>query len=163
MPYVPGQNWVICDLSGKKVLMRDTKKTWDGLRVCKDWWDPKHPQLSVRGIPDRQAVRDGRPRPADIYTAADYGCGDWTLQSPNDTIYTVSISDAGALESLTGPYQPYVQPVYLGGYLISIANDTTISAASSSISGPGTWIMVSPAGTMYEITVVAGTITIAAA
>ena len=65
MSYTPGDNWCICDISGKKVLQSQTRKTWDGYRVHPDFWYPKHPQLSLRGIPERSTVRDGRPRQAE--------------------------------------------------------------------------------------------------
>lgn len=29
-------------------------QTWDGLWVCKDDWEPKHPQLIIHGIKDDQ-------------------------------------------------------------------------------------------------------------
>ena len=67
MTYVPGDNWIICDLSGRKVLMSKSRKTWDGLRVHPDYWSPRHPQLDVRSRADKQQVVDGRGRPADIF------------------------------------------------------------------------------------------------
>jgi len=67
MPYIKGDPWVICDTCGFKVRMSQTKKTWDNLRVCRKDWEPKHPQLSVRGRVDKQAVYDGRPEAADYF------------------------------------------------------------------------------------------------
>jgi hypothetical protein len=67
MTYKPGDNWIICDLSGRKVLMSKSRKTWDGLRVHPDYWYPRHPQLDVRGRTDKQNVVDGRGRPVDHF------------------------------------------------------------------------------------------------
>jgi hypothetical protein len=73
MGSIPGDVWVICDLSGKKVRMSETKKTWDGLRVYAPLWYPRHPLLDVRGIPDKMAVSDPRPRPDEIYVCGSGG------------------------------------------------------------------------------------------
>jgi hypothetical protein len=67
MPSIPGNPWVICDLTGVKVRMSQTRKTWDGYRVWSHVWYPKQPLLSVRGIPDNTAVADARPRPVDVF------------------------------------------------------------------------------------------------
>ena len=67
MVYVPGDNFCACDVSGRKVLMSKSKKTWDGLRVHPDYWDPRHPQLDVKGRVDKQSVVDGRSRPTDKF------------------------------------------------------------------------------------------------
>jgi hypothetical protein len=66
----PGDPWAICDLTGFKVRMSQTRKTWDGLRVWSHVWYPKQPLLSVHGIPDKQQVEDARPEPADVFVLA---------------------------------------------------------------------------------------------
>lgn len=65
MTYIPGDPWVICDRTGFKVRRSQTKVTWDGLRVWKKYWWPRHPQDFVRALPERQTVRDARPEPTD--------------------------------------------------------------------------------------------------
>ena len=70
---IPGDNLVLCDICGAVCRMSETKKTWDHLRVCLADWDPKHPQLSLRGKVDSQAVFDGRPEPADKFIDMDTG------------------------------------------------------------------------------------------
>jgi len=63
----------ICDRCGFKYDIAKLRKEWTGLMVCdgpgtNDCWDPKHPQLSVRGVPDNQGVRPNmRPEPADVF------------------------------------------------------------------------------------------------
>lgn len=34
---------------------------WDNLLACGECYDPKHPQLNIRGYVDRQSVKDARP------------------------------------------------------------------------------------------------------
>lgn len=64
--YVHGQWNVICDRCGRKFKSGQVRKEWTGLRVCtgpgtSDCWEPKHPQLSLKGIPDNMAVPWVRP------------------------------------------------------------------------------------------------------
>ena len=35
----------ICDISGFRYRLKDMRKTWDGLLVGPDQYEPKHPQL----------------------------------------------------------------------------------------------------------------------
>lgn len=70
MTYRPGDPWVICDRSGFKVRMSDTRKEWTGLRVRKEDWEPRHPQDYVRAVKDDQRVPDARPEPADTFLEA---------------------------------------------------------------------------------------------
>lgn len=65
MTYRPGDYWVICDRSGRKVRSSDTVKEWNGLRVHRDEYETRHPQDFVRGRVDRQRVPDARPEPPD--------------------------------------------------------------------------------------------------
>lgn len=44
------------------------RKEWTGLLVCADTcWEPKHPQMSLRGVPDDQTVPWKRPPPEPIF------------------------------------------------------------------------------------------------
>jgi hypothetical protein len=67
--YRSGDHWVICDSCGFKVRASDTRKRWDGMRVCTKDWETRHPQDYVRGKRDRQAVPDPRPEPPDTFLA----------------------------------------------------------------------------------------------
>jgi hypothetical protein len=66
--YRPGDFYRICDVCGFKVRASETKKRWDGMIVCLPDWEPRHPQESVRGKTDKQAVRDARPEAPDVFT-----------------------------------------------------------------------------------------------
>jgi len=69
--YVPGEYWVVCDRCGFKVRRKDSLMEWNGLRVCKDDWEIRHPQDFVRGTFDKQTVWNPRPQPTDTFVALD--------------------------------------------------------------------------------------------
>lgn len=65
-----GDYRVICDRTGFKVWASDTRLEWNGLRVRKQDWEPRHPQDFVRGRRDRQIVADARPEATDSFETA---------------------------------------------------------------------------------------------
>ena len=65
--YIPGDHWVICDECGFKVRASDTRKRWDGMRVCSKDWEPRHSQDFVRGRIDKQRVPNARPEQPDTF------------------------------------------------------------------------------------------------
>jgi len=54
----------ICDRCGLKFKSNQLRLEWDGLRVCDDCWEPRHPQELTRPIPDQPALPWTRPDPA---------------------------------------------------------------------------------------------------
>lgn len=67
MSYVSGDHWKICDVCGFKYRASQTSKRWDGLMVCREDFEERHPQDFVRGRVDRQNVPNPRPEPADVF------------------------------------------------------------------------------------------------
>ncbi|WP_441235660.1 hypothetical protein [Bradyrhizobium sp. 930_D9_N1_4] len=65
MAYRPGDFWRICEVCGFKYRASQTNRRWDGLIVCHDDWETRHPQDFVRGRKDLQNVPDPRPEPLD--------------------------------------------------------------------------------------------------
>lgn len=65
--YRPGEFYRICDVCGFKKRASETSKRWDGLMVCRDDWEPRHPQDYVRAKPDRMIVREPRPEAPDQF------------------------------------------------------------------------------------------------
>ena len=63
MAYSSGKNaYGICDISGFRYKLNDMKKTWNGLLVGPDMYDPKHPQLiTTRKTVDPEALHNPRP------------------------------------------------------------------------------------------------------
>lgn len=60
----------ICDRTGFKVKACDTLMEWNGLIVCREDWEPRHPQDFVRGKRDNQRVPHPRPEPDDVFLDA---------------------------------------------------------------------------------------------
>lgn len=63
--YVPGDFWRMCDRCGFKFRASQTFRTWDGLYVCNDDFETRHPQDFVKGRKDLQNVPNPRPEPVD--------------------------------------------------------------------------------------------------
>jgi len=74
------QNWLklgdynaICDSCGRKFKASTMRKRWDGMFVCKEDFEYKHPQLSLKVRGDKQYVPIPRPEPtADTFIAVCY-------------------------------------------------------------------------------------------
>jgi len=58
---------VISDYSSQKLKRSECRFTWDGWLVGKTEWEPKHPQLNIRGRSETIAVPDTRPRQPDVF------------------------------------------------------------------------------------------------
>ncbi len=63
--YKKGDWNAICDVCGFKFKASQLRKRWDGMRVCQADWEPRHPQDSLKGRPDRQSVAWTRPEAED--------------------------------------------------------------------------------------------------
>jgi hypothetical protein len=61
--YVPGDHWKICEVCGFKYRASQTSRRWDGLFVCSEDFETRHPQDFVRGRLDHQNVPNPRPEP----------------------------------------------------------------------------------------------------
>jgi len=67
--YLPGGFKRECDRCGFEFRHWDTVKEWTGLFVCRECYDPRHPQDYVRGRRNPQRVTDPRPEMADMFIA----------------------------------------------------------------------------------------------
>jgi len=65
--YIPGDVYFICDQCGLKYRTSESRMQWNGLKVCNQCWEPRHPQLSVRAVREKIAVKDARPRQTDVF------------------------------------------------------------------------------------------------
>ena len=61
---------VIDDISGRKIRSDKVMITWDGLVTDRVDFDPKQPQLEIRGRKDDQSVAVVRDRPADKFVTS---------------------------------------------------------------------------------------------
>ncbi len=59
--FVLGDWNVVDDVTGFVRKRSECRFTWDNLLVARDQWDPKQPQLDLRGRRDKQAIPDARP------------------------------------------------------------------------------------------------------
>ena len=62
----------ICDQCGAKRKSSQLIERWDGLMVCKPTvnsgcWEPRHPQDSIRPMPDQQKLPWTRPESTDVF------------------------------------------------------------------------------------------------
>jgi hypothetical protein len=155
MPYKPGDNWIICDISGIKLLQSESVKTWDGLRVHPRYWYPRHPQLDVRGIPDFQNVIDGRPEQPDHFIEPPYGPGSFCLISPNGTTYVIYVDDDGAILVRPGIWGSPVDHLDLGNYDITVDDDGALHVVTElATPGVGWWDMSSLNDYPYRVTII---------
>lgn len=57
----------ICDRCGRKFKAYQLRKTWDGLMVCEDDWETRHPQELLRTVKDTQKLPWTKPEAADTF------------------------------------------------------------------------------------------------
>ena len=63
MAYASGKFAVgLCDRCGFEYKLHSLKKEWNGLKTCRECFEPKHPQLEPHTAPaDPQAIYQPRP------------------------------------------------------------------------------------------------------
>jgi hypothetical protein len=66
-------NWnALCDSCGRKFKATDLQKRWDGLFVCREDWEQRHPQDLLRVQREQISVPWARPYPAtDTFVTTD--------------------------------------------------------------------------------------------
>jgi hypothetical protein len=92
-----GDHLVVDDRTGFTRYASQTRKEWNGFRVAKNIWWPRHPQDMVRGLTDKQAVDDPRPQGVPEYTGplsteltADHAAGDQTITILSSTRFAIN-------------------------------------------------------------------------
>ena len=70
--YVSGEWNVLCDVCNKKIKSGKAKHRWDGLVVCSEDFETRHPQDFVRAKTDKVSVPFTRPRTEDVFTNVPY-------------------------------------------------------------------------------------------
>jgi len=76
-----GDNWVTCDRCGMDIYASDAKKDWEGLIVCPEDYEVRHPQDFVRAKKDKIAADLVRPVPTDVTIDVTY-----SSEGADDTI-----------------------------------------------------------------------------
>ena len=67
--FAPGDWNAVCYDCGRKRKASEMVRHWQGHWVCKEHWEPRHPQDFVRAVPDQQTPPWVQPMPADKFTA----------------------------------------------------------------------------------------------
>lgn len=65
--YRPGDALAICDSCGYRFHLSELKKDWRGFMVCKEDYEPRHPQDTIEVKKERIVIRDARPEVEDIF------------------------------------------------------------------------------------------------
>lgn len=65
-----GDHNAICYVCGFERKSSEMLLRWDGVYVCQDDWEPRHPQDFVRGVPEEQAPDWTQPEPPDQFAGA---------------------------------------------------------------------------------------------
>ena len=115
------QNWlklgdwnVVCDSCGRKFKASTMRKRWDGFLVCKDDFEVKHPQLSLKVHGDKQTVPIPRPEAEDQFLEF---CDIWT-SSPMADFGTADCAYVGGNTSIQVLIDVF-NPVAVAGYAIA--------------------------------------------
>jgi len=82
--YKKGDWLVICDRDGFKYKASEMVREWNGLRVHKSNYEPRHPQEFVRGRKDDSSVPWTRSEGADVETDSS-GWADTKTDVPSGT------------------------------------------------------------------------------
>ena len=64
--YAHGQWNADCDVCGFKFKSKDLKKRWDGLYVCSEDWESRHPMDFQKALKEDTSIPWSRPEGAEI-------------------------------------------------------------------------------------------------
>jgi len=67
-----GEWWISCDVCDKQIYASEAKHRWDGMIVCKEDFETRHPQELIKHRVDRQSVPFTRPGTTDIFVTTTF-------------------------------------------------------------------------------------------
>ena len=83
-----GDWYVSCDVCSKQIYASDSLRRWDGMIVCKEDFETRHPQELIKHRTDNQSVPFTRPEATEIFNEY-YGFIDfWTVKDNVDFVWT---------------------------------------------------------------------------
>lgn len=68
----PGTWAAICDRCGFRFPSDEIQKEWQGLMVCEECFETRHPQDFIRGVEDNPSPPWTRPEPPDTFVDVSY-------------------------------------------------------------------------------------------
>lgn len=99
--YRPGDYWMVCDVCGLDYRRSEMRQRWDRAWVCRDDWEIKHPQESVRGIRERIRVPVARPVPANNNLISSWSNGTYETFSSTGSHITSAIDTSGGGQAVS--------------------------------------------------------------
>jgi len=83
----------VCDVCGYEFKNHQLKQRWDGKMVCKEDWEPRHPQDFAKIPRTEQPLPWTRPEPADIDVSPTYDTTSGTQENtrPSGTFNTSTL------------------------------------------------------------------------
>jgi hypothetical protein len=133
-----GDYRIICDHCGRKLWRSQCRETWDNYLVCVDrCWYPKHPQLDIKAIPDKQGVPDARPQNLDNFIRSRTAAVTLSQAAIKDatTIYVATTQTFSAGDRIGIALQSYQEgsmSVSSGVTTVRMIWETTVSTSSAS-------------------------------
>lgn len=79
----------LCDECGFKFKAQQLKRRWDGLMVCSDCWEIRHPQEMIRPIPDQTKLPWTRPDSARATPSTQLGIQEPVINSSDQFVPAV--------------------------------------------------------------------------
>jgi len=67
-----GDWYVSCDVCSKKIYASDSLRRWDGMIVCKEDFETRHPQDLIKHRIDNQSVPFTRPGTTNVFIDVPY-------------------------------------------------------------------------------------------
>jgi len=139
--HIPGQWNAICDVCGFKFKSGDLRPRWDGIMVCAEDWETRHPSDFQRGVTDDPSVPWTRQDSnADEDTPDTVGDADATITFGTDHEIQVWDTDLTANRTCTiatGTAIVYdTFTIYRtggGAYSLTITDGTTIRVIPASV------------------------------
>lgn len=142
MSYVHGDWNAICDRCGFEFKASKLREEWNGLMVCSQCWEPRHPQDFLRGVPDDPSVPWTRPD-----TDADTSATDVAGNSIS-TVNSITLLDDETYSYVYGTDHPIVE------YYTEVTGARTFGISNTGTEKNGNRVIV------YRTAGGAGTVTV---
>ena len=128
--------YLIDDRSGRKIRYKDARTEWNGLRVYKKDWEPKHPQLTPPKLgPEATSLDNPRPDTDNVPTTVRFGIYGSGYSPPAQTAFgkiRIAVREqADSLLMQTAFTVPTIATGYtlIGESLSSVRGSVTINTA----------------------------------